>query len=559
MVGISSRLLSSVIVLSLFYGAIFAVYFFSMNPDMFVEWLTSQGREPSGDITILNIIPFLFEEFKSRFSAVYPYILVGVGVSLIAPVIYVIAYRSRYFIRMRSGKQKFRGVGITLSTIPEIQDPERKKFRFKLPKGVDKKHKPLLLDILNYLASNPNSFVGDGHKGTLLEHTLSVVEKALNHPNPDPLLLLAAAAHDMGKTTSHVKVGKSWQRKAFHDKEGARILVSFNSWWEMDETERTILAYAIRYEHSKTKLPYQIPGLIADEVARTRKLLDQLHSIDSQATKEEKKEVLKEIDVGEAVVGAFLKALPEMPFQMRGMKRGVAACGWRQGDYLYLIEHRVRDQSMLKMDAGQAAALGGKYREKGQVSAYSVALFEALEERGWLVRRHETQYRADSEIVEMDVPLSFPLWKIAAGTASFNAIYIVKLPEDMRHYYPAETQYTIVVNEPLKDGNRVIEIKPKETSKEADKEKGEPAGKTSQKGSEKAGKPPTPKEPAKEKTKVKEPPTIEIAPVSKERPVETEKENPPQETSKQQGKEKEDAGDISAVDSVDFVDDDALF
>jgi len=582
MVGISSRLLSSVIVLSLFYGTILAVYFFSMNPDVYKEWLISHGREVSDDLTVFNMIPFLAAEFKTRFLSVYLYILVGVGVSIAAPVIYVLFYRSRYSLRMKSRSQKFRGVGISLSNIPRIKEPKRKKFRFKLPKGIDKKHKPLLLDILNYLASNPGSFVGEGHKGTLLEHTLGVIEKALNHPNPDPLLLLAAAAHDIGKTTSHVKVGKSWQRKSFHDKESARILVSFDSWWKLDETERTILAYAIRYEHSKTKLPYQIPGLIADEVARTRKLLDQLHSIDRETTKEEKEEILKEIDVGEAVIGAFLKALPEMPFQMRGMKRGVAACGWRHGDYLYLIEHRVRDQSMLKMDAGQAAALGGKYREKGQISAYSVALFEALDERGWLVKKHDTQYKADSEIVEMSVPVSFPLWKISAGTATFNAIYIVKLPEDMRHYYPAETQYTIVVNEPLKEGNRVIEIKPKESAKEAKKETVEikPKKKAKEPEKEKSAEEPkaekelveekpkeTPKETAKEtgkskeKPKEKEPLEIVIAPVSKgkpeETPEETVKEIPPASADKKQEKETDNSLDI--IGSVDFVDDDALF
>lgn len=444
--------------LSLFYGGAAALYFFWYSPEQLTDWLTAAGRPPKELITPINIIPYFASEFKLRFISVSPFIAGGIALGLIIPLILGVFNRLAYRSRMKESKDSFRGVGITFSNIPQIKEPKKANLKFKLPKGISKKHKPLLLDILNYLGQHPDAFVGDGHKGTLLEHTLNVVEKALNHPDPDSLLLLAAAAHDIGKTTSHKKVGNEWQRQAFHDKESARILVSFDSWWKMDETERTILVYAIRYEHSKSNMPYSIPGLVNDEVARARKLLDQLHEIDGQATKEEKAEVLKDIDVGEAVISAFLRALPEMPFQVRGMKKAVSACGWRQGDLLYLLEHRVRDLSVVKMDADQAAALGGKYREKGQVSAYSQALFDALEAKGWLIRTLDAQRKPDEEPIETTVPLDFPLWKISAGTASFNGVYVIELPEDMRHYYPAETQYTITVLEPLGKNNKVLNV-----------------------------------------------------------------------------------------------------
>lgn len=452
MVGISSRLAKSVLILLLFYGSIFLLSFFSLSPEGYMEWLAKIGRPSEKPIMLLDLNGHLVDEIVGRFRSVIPFLVGGLLVGSASVWAVVFFKLGSYEYRGRKTGAEYRGIGVTIELPPAIEEPKKDNLKFKIPKGVKKEYHALLVDILNYLSHHKDAFVGDGHKGTLLEHTLNVVEKALNHPNADPLLVLAAAAHDMGKTTSHVKVGKDWQRKAFHDRESARILASMDSWWRMDDTERSILTHAIRYEHDKSLLPYQIPGLVTDEVARARALLEQLHIIDGEATKEEKAEVLKDIDVHEAVLGAFLRALPQMPFQIRGMKKGISAGGWRQGDRLYLIEHRARDLSMAQMDADQSAALGGKYREHGQVSAYSRALFEVLDEKGWLIRTAETKPFGGESVIEETVPLDYPLWVIAAGTATFNAIFIVELPESLRHFYPKESQYAITVTDPLRQG-----------------------------------------------------------------------------------------------------------
>lgn len=86
------------------------------------------------------------------------------------------------------------------------------------------------LTILFFIWSNDDAFVGDGHGVSLWEHTLDVLDRSRPHVF-DPLIPIAAAAHDAGKILAwerHPKSGE-WKRVGYHDDCGMLLVSSLDS------------------------------------------------------------------------------------------------------------------------------------------------------------------------------------------------------------------------------------------------------------------------------------------------------------------------------------------
>ncbi|QGQ72633.1 HD domain-containing protein (plasmid) [Halomonas sp. PA16-9] len=260
---------------------------------------------------------------------------------------------------------EYRGMSLTITTIPEPDGVCSKPVTAELAGEVPKHHLPLIEQLLGYLQAHPDAFCGDGHSTTLLDHHLGVIDQAFEYEGADPLLPLAAAAHDIGKTVSHAKQNGQWVMKEYHDKAGGRLLPKFSAWWDLPEVERSVLLLAVKYEHSPNLMPKTFPGLESDDVRRAGKLLQQLREIDGLATKGEKSKVLENIDVEELAIETFLRVIPQVPYQVKGLAKGIKAAGFRVGDRLYLSEHHVREAALAKVDDDVAAALGGDYRARG--------------------------------------------------------------------------------------------------------------------------------------------------------------------------------------------------
>lgn len=452
MAGIRSKLTRSTVVLVLFWGTILTVAFMSMGPDTLTSWLTLNGMAPSEAVTPINLFSVSVHVIYLRLLKTWFWLagglVFGVGIVWLLIILKIVKRNQRG----KQHKERYRDIGVSISELVQYKNPEGEPINgLKFPKDISKSHQPLLRDILEYLNAHKDAFVGDGHDTTLLKHTLNVIAEAQDYPGADDLLILAAAAHDIGKVVSMKRDGKEWKRNGLQDDQGARLLSKFDKWWALPDVDRAILIHAVRYEHNPKNLPYVIPGLNVEEVKRTKKLLGQLRTIDGIATSEEKERVLEKIDVNKAVESAFMRALAEMPFQVRGLARGVRAAGWRQGDKLFILEHRLRDLSGDKMDADQAAALDAHFRESGGTSRFSDVLFKVLEDKGWLVKTLDVQETPDNELHEETVKASFPLWRVKAGTMEFNGVVAIELPEDMRHIYPQESQYTLIVAGKLRE------------------------------------------------------------------------------------------------------------
>jgi hypothetical protein len=443
-------LLKSFIILAIFWNLVAWITFGLADPDVNLRVYTRMA----------HLLPFLHLAVPSHIS-----VLDAAGIQYriarywTAPLLGVVAvttllgvaaawgYAFRIHL-LRAGREKghgeWRGVTLTKGVLPlpeymkrvhvdlEFVTDEARSLFDRLP-AVER---DLLLEIIETIAAYPEAFPGDGHGVSLLVHTLNVLERLILAKPDEPLALVAAAAHDLGKVTAFQrnKEGK-WERVKLHDRESARILALLPSYWKIDITHRRALAMAIKYGHAESLVPQVTPDI--DRLAAT--LASLVHAADGTATKEEKQRLLETKDLPELVLTSFLDALPSIAFQSPGLPRGVKAVGWKKGNRLYLIEHQIRDQALARMDPDVKAAIGGAYRKKTVVAPFTLELLKALEARGWLVH----------EIGEAKLPVNEAFWDIKAGERQFNAIIIIDVPAEVLDRLPSQdTIYPLSVLSP---------------------------------------------------------------------------------------------------------------
>lgn len=469
--GYRSRLPGSVLLLTGFYSFLGAIAFWSLGPQTLQRRLVERGLwdvETHGTITPFNAADVATSVLLARMEGVVPWAVGGVLAGLGVAALVVALLRLAHYARARS-VGGYRGLSVTLSTMPVPAAGEMKKLVIEGHGYKDARYSSLLHAVLGYLKAHEFAYCGEGHEQGLFAHTLNVVNAALelDPAERDPLLLLAAAAHDMGKSTAYAKQGDTWVRVKYHDKESARILASFDEWWRLPMPDRSILLYAVKHAHSPGSLPTSLPGLTPGDVQRMGLLLSQLRQIDGKATAEEKEVVRENLPVEDVVIEAFLRSVATGPFQKRGLAKGIQALGWRDGSRLYVLERAMREYAMGQMSALHAAVLGGKYRDSGEVADFTKALLAALDARGWLIKEAQIKPAEDAEPKMFTLPSHDTLWRLQSGTHTFNGVYIVELPEDERHIYPKQTLYELTLLGPLNTGRRPRAPKPELAGEES--------------------------------------------------------------------------------------------
>ena len=462
LMGYRSTLLRSVIALTVFYSLAGMVAFYAMGPEALQAWLEARGFWDAGrgDINPANAASAATAAVVARVEAVWPWLAGGMvmGTLIVLMVVLVGQIVRRYRAKARG---EFRGMDLTITSMPTPDPVKFKPVKAQLAGSVPRHHLPLIRQLLGYLQANPDAYCGDGHGTTLLEHHLGVMDQAFEYEGADPLLPLAAAAHDIGKTISHAKQDGEWVRLSPHDKEGARLLPKFPAWWELPENERAILLLAVKYEHSPSKMPRTYPGLTDKGLRRASTLLQQLREIDGLTTRTEKSKVLESLDVEELAIDAFLRVIPLVPYQVKGLAKGVKAAGFRVGDRLYLSEPMIREAALTKLGQGVAEALGGGYRAPGKTGQFTQILLKALHGRGWLVTEAEGVPDGSETSKTWTLPADQALWRVRSGIIEFRGMIAVELPEEHHGLYPRETAYEVTVIGPLRSsaGSRVVPTK----------------------------------------------------------------------------------------------------
>lgn len=387
-------------------------------------------------------------------------LVAGMGVGLAA--LYTRFRIQQRHLREEPANRYWRDLGITLGELPippvlpseetvlsglpaeetNAPAPDESPATLNRLQALPAVHRELIDQIIGVLAAHPEAYVGPGHKTSLLEHSLNVLEVSLSRKESEtePLLPVAAIAHDLGKITAFEKQEDgSFKRVRWHDKESARILATLDGWWKLPEIERKSLLLALRYDHSSGNIPFLGKGVRE----RTLSLQNLLETSDRVATAEEKKVVLADLPLPDMVFEAFLKALPTFPLHVAGFApaKNVKAAGWKKGDVLYLLENQCRERVLQVMDPDINAALGGLYRAQNTIAPFSQALFQALESRALLIREYNGQVVKAEE----------PMWNILSGTKEFKSVIMIRITEAMRLKLPeTDTTYDITVTGSLR-------------------------------------------------------------------------------------------------------------
>ncbi|QHS08995.1 hypothetical protein [Sinimarinibacterium sp. NLF-5-8] len=313
-------------------------------------------------------------------------------------------------------------------------------------KGMNVAQTRLFMQILERLAAAPDAFVGDGHVGTLLDHTWHVISQ-LPADCQDPLLLIAAAGHDAGKLLSHTRtvikttdaqghvtetVKYVANRGYKHDDLGGLIVSACPAFEQLAENEQRILLLLLRFAHKRSKTPI-LPER-ADQI-RLSNLQTALKSADGMATAAEKAVVLEKIDKDDLLKRAFIQALPGLPFQIAGTKKGVKAIGWRKDSRVYFSEWGLREAltpAIASLDP-DAAAAWNQGRSAGKLAQQTVDLINMLKAEGWLI---------DTINGIQAVP---PLWNIRSGNLDINGVLLVELPGELLAKLPSNAPYQITI------------------------------------------------------------------------------------------------------------------
>ena len=304
-----------------------------------------------------------------------------------------------------------------------------------LSEQLESRHLQILCEILSYIDSNKDAFVGPGHGVNLLQHTLDVLKRSWT-PNCDPLTPIVAAAHDAGKVLAWQRhpENNEWRRVGFHDDYGMLLISSLDSFQALDEEEKSVLKICIGYGHKENKIPILSKGL----ALRVEKILSIVNQMDRLQTSIEKKEVLDKGLSLDVVIDAFIRAVKDSPFNTSETPNGSESICFRKGQTLYLLEPGFRDIFLSKLPEDIAAGFGSGFRKMGNMSPPTVALINYLKEAHWIIQ--------DGNGMKSECGL----WSVQFGKKIFNGVLAVKLPEEILDQLPDETPYDVRFDCPLK-------------------------------------------------------------------------------------------------------------
>ncbi len=370
-----------------------------------------------------------------------------VGVTLSGLVGYGIMWlKARGKHEERSAREAGSGVfrGVTL-TVGELPTPKA------LPKddidlGADddeslarltERERRLLADILGTISAHPDAYPGEGITISLLEHTLNLASAALASPRNPGLSAIVTAAHELGKITAYAKKDGEWVSVKNHDKEAAKILGLMDSWFALPHQDRNAVMMAVKF-HSN---PRTLPEIDSDpQIYRMARELLSVHDDTQKAVVVEEKQRTLEKTAGalpDVIFESFLRALPQLSFQNRGLPKGVAAVAWKVGRRVYMLEIKLRETVLAKMPADVRGALAPNPKERSRLQPFTLELLKALDARGWLVKK----------VNDVKLETKDALWNIKAGKLEFKGVIIVDVPEEFAPQLPSDdSMYEVSVS-----------------------------------------------------------------------------------------------------------------
>jgi len=436
------RLLKSFITLVIFYSLI-GVFGWAFYSGVF-----------SGDIINAGFLGSLQKTFIEWSLPVFAFVvfffLVGAG-----------SYHLRIYLKKKKNKNRlvgtsYHGVNSSLGALPKpewLAEKEISKINLTLGNKVSniyrqlpKEHQTIFTELVAYLHSHTNAYVGEGHASTLLEHSINVLLELVEVDDDiikDPLTMLIALSHDIGKVISHTKSSddSSWIRNGNHDEFSGLIISTMPSFMKLSLEDRQILTLVLKYSHKKNKTPFM-------RTEKSQKRLEELQKVlslsDQKATKKEKETILKKLDVNSVFEDIFSDTLVSSRFMSKDTRAGVKVDAFRHSkNQVFLVENRIREKFLSRMTPEQQAVFNKGKRSKGNVSVVTQKLVAWLEKKGYLVSKH------NEHVVKNG------LWNVMSGTVLLKGMILIELPEDMLRLIPeGEPRYPLEIEGPTSASSR---------------------------------------------------------------------------------------------------------
>lgn len=451
-----SRLLRSVLIISLFYWLVTIAVFSFYTPDriaVMLDALPPFMAKAAGDLRPVEETNFLIHSG--------PYQL-GLARAWTAPILVMWALAimlgcllaglknrldGENFTARVKKRPGFRGMESTLWEVPLPVIPTGKPVEISIKSiELNAREQALLNAIMGVIAAHKDHFCGDGHGVGLLQHTVNVLKQTAKSPTATPNMLLVSAAHDIGKITAfqYSEEYEEWVRVKRHSDESARILGSLPEWRALPEKQREAIRLAVKFDHAPEKMPLVDNPKGTYELARS--LISTTKKFDEAATAEEKQAIKETLgDLSEYAFQAFFDAIPRLLLHVRGTPKGSQTCGLKTGRRLYLFEGFLRQQIEGTLSPDISAALGTSFRRRGEPAEFTYYLMKGLHSQGWLVTSMDLKTK-EGEVKTRSMHWSKAFWDIKSGNQNKNGVIIVDVPEEHMHQFPEEdSQYTIEV------------------------------------------------------------------------------------------------------------------
>lgn len=345
--------------------------------------------------------------------------------------------------REQGGKQNFRGVTVTVGDLPMPYSPHKQEISLEGDERFAKLNhleKVLIEDIMGVISAEPDAFPGEGITTPLVDHCLNLLDESLNHPKYPGLTSVVVLGRELGKLTAYAKAENgTWKLSKKYERECGKLIMALESWNNLPFVDKSAVLMAILFHENPNQIP--IVDGNAQIYSLARELIKVSESTQTPVVQEEKRKTLEKTDLPDVIFEAFLKSLPSLSFQSRGLPKGVAAVAWKFGNRLYIIEIKLRETIMSKLPPEIKGALTSKTKEgNGKVDQFTVELLKALRMNNWLITAVDNMKVADKAA----------LWKIKAGKLDFNGVIIVEVPEQYMSQLPTDdSMYEVIVTGPL--------------------------------------------------------------------------------------------------------------
>jgi hypothetical protein len=362
------------------------------------------------------------------------FIASGISALVGALLVWALAFRKvKERTARETGSGGFRGVSLSVGELPVPPQWPRDDIELGADDSealarMTERERRLLADILGTLSAHPQAYAGEGVRSSLLEHALNLAAKSLENPRYPGLSAIVACAHELGKLTAYTQdASGNWANVKNQDKEAAKILSTLDSWNSLPYQDKNAVMMAVKH-HANPRL---IPDVDGDpQIHRVaRELLSVADVAVTEAVTEEKRKTLENTDqLPDVLFDAFIKALPLLSFQNRGLPKGVAAVAWKIGSRVYMLEIKLRETVMAKLPQDVRGALSSSSKEKQKLQPFTVELLQALDARGWLVKQLDGPKLEAKEA----------LWNIKAGKLDFKGVIIIDVPAEYLKQLPSD-------------------------------------------------------------------------------------------------------------------------